>query len=86
MESPISMNTLMQSICSVQFNIKRHRELLESDQAHLLSEDEAADRGDTLMALMQATSELSTLYEQERAKCFPDYPGYDDLCERFVFP
>ncbi len=86
MEQAISTNALIQAIYSVQLNIKRHRDLLEGDGVAEFSEEVLEERGETLLALMQTTSELGAYYDEQR-ELYPQLglPSYTALCQRFVF-
>ncbi len=85
MENSISMNTLVQAIYSVEFNLKRHKDLLQSDKAASFTDDQLSDYGDSVLFLMQASGELGVIYDEKRRESFPDQPSYEELCHRFVF-
>jgi hypothetical protein len=51
-----------------------------------ITDEQAEQYGESLMALMQASGELGTVYDEERQKLPQEnLPAYEALCARLVF-
>ncbi len=86
MDENLSMNTLIQSIFALQFTLQHYNQLATSEDTANLDDDAIEAIGDTQMMLSQAEMELSSAYEDARAKLPTLHlPDYETLCAGFVF-